>query len=160
MVRDQPSDAPTFGDLLRRHRRACALTQEGLAERSGVSARAISDLERGSRAYPYRETATLLSDALGLMGSERASLLAAARRPLLSAALTTASPRAVGIPRPLTALIGRDRELGELEALLRDDRLRLLTLSGPAGVGKTRLAVAVAADLSGAFRDGVAFVDL
>ena len=48
---------PTFGDLLRRHRRARDLTQEALAERAGVSVRAISDLERGARTHPYRETA-------------------------------------------------------------------------------------------------------
>ena len=82
MRHDEPSDAPTFGDLLRRHRRARDLTQEALAERAGVSVRAISDLERGARTHPYRETATLLAEALGLSGSERAALLAAARRPL------------------------------------------------------------------------------
>src|SRR3954470_8957328 len=60
MPDDVPSDALTFGDLLRRHRRAQALTQEALAERAGVSARAVSDLERGARSHPYRETATLL----------------------------------------------------------------------------------------------------
>ena len=58
------------------------LTQEALAERAGVSARAISDLERGARTHPYRETATLLAEALGLTGNARAALLAAARRPL------------------------------------------------------------------------------
>ena len=79
---DVPSDALTFGDLLRRHRRALALTQEALAERAGVSARAISDLERGARRHPYRETASLLVNALGLTGKERTALLAAARRPL------------------------------------------------------------------------------
>ena len=58
------------------------------------------------------------------------------------------------------ALIGRDRECGEVAGLLRDDRVRLLTLTGHAGVGKTRLAVAVASQLGDAFPDGVVFVDL
>src|SRR4051794_24032536 len=56
MRHDEPSETPTFGELLRRHRRARELTQEALAERAGVSARAVSDLERGARAHPYRET--------------------------------------------------------------------------------------------------------
>ena len=64
------------------------------------------------------------------------------------------------LPRPLTRLIGRDRERHEIAGLLRDERVRLLTVTGPGGVGKTRLAVAVAADLGDAFRDGIVFVDL
>ena len=56
---------PTFGALLRRHRRAAGLTQEGLAERAGLSARGVQDLERGLRAAPRAETVRLLAEALG-----------------------------------------------------------------------------------------------
>jgi predicted ATPase/DNA-binding XRE family transcriptional regulator len=160
MRHDEPSETPPFGDLLRCHRRACDLTQEALAERAGVSARAISDLERGARSHPYRETARLLADALGLTGRERSTLLAAARRSLPHGGKTTARPHETRLPRPLTRLIGRDAERCEIAGLLRDERVRLLTVTGPGGVGKTRLAVAVAADLGDAFRDGVVFVDL
>src|SRR5205085_6762160 len=58
--------AESFGDLLRRHRQEAGLTQEELAERAPLSARAISDLERGSRRYPYRATMQLLAKALRL----------------------------------------------------------------------------------------------
>jgi class 3 adenylate cyclase/transcriptional regulator with XRE-family HTH domain len=68
-----------FGELLRRHREAAALSQERLAERAGLSTDAISALERGKRGAPRLETAGLLADALGLTGEERASFIAAAR---------------------------------------------------------------------------------
>jgi predicted ATPase/DNA-binding XRE family transcriptional regulator len=160
MASDTTARVCTFGDLLRHHRRAGGLTQEALAERAGISVRAISDLERGSRTHPYRETATLLADALGLNGSARAALLAAARRPLAPAGVTRQTARVVQLPQPLTALIGRDEERSDIAGLLRDERIRLLTITGPGGVGKTRLAVAIAAGLDDAFRDGVLFIDL
>jgi transcriptional regulator with XRE-family HTH domain len=59
-------DQPKFGDLLRRHRLGAGLTQEELAERAGLSARAITDLERGVRRFPYFDTVARLADALGL----------------------------------------------------------------------------------------------
>src|SRR5438105_14114726 len=71
---------PTFGDLLRRYRLAAGLTQEELAEKAQVSPRAISDLERGARSRPWRETVQLLADALELASAERSLLETAARR--------------------------------------------------------------------------------
>src|SRR4051812_10486189 len=70
---------PGFGDLLRRHRTAAALSQEELAERAGVSVRALSDLERGVHRAPRLETVRMLAEALGLAEDERAILLTAAR---------------------------------------------------------------------------------
>src|SRR3954471_2188828 len=76
---NHPSDS--FGDLLRRYRQASGLTQEELAERATLSARAISELERGARQYPYRSTLQLLAAALQLAPPQRAAFEQAARRP-------------------------------------------------------------------------------
>ncbi len=62
VMMNEPPEA-TFGDLLRRYRLAAGLTQEGLAERAQVSPRAISDLERGQRTRPWRDTVQLLASA-------------------------------------------------------------------------------------------------
>jgi predicted ATPase len=61
---------------------------------------------------------------------------------------------------PPTALVGREREVAAARALLRDGGVRLLTLTGPPGIGKTQLALAAAAALEGSFADGVRFVPL
>ncbi|HET7093199.1 MAG TPA: helix-turn-helix domain-containing protein, partial [Thermomicrobiales bacterium] len=146
-----------FGAALRRCRLAAALSQEALAERAGLSARGISDLERGARRAPRMATVQMLIDALGLRGAERNALLAAARRSLGDL------PRDFGLETPPVwphRIIGREREIGDIAALLRRDDVRLVTLTGPGGIGKTHLALVVAAAMAAHFADGVAFVDL
>src|SRR5688572_19270817 len=64
------------------------------------------------------------------------------------------------LPAPMTPLIGRSEAAGTTGALLLHDDVRLLTLIGPPGVGKTRLGIQVATDVANAFRDGVCFVEL
>src|SRR5207244_5287632 len=80
--------SPKFGDLLRQYRLAAGLTQEELAEKAQVSPRAISDLERGLRTRPWRDTIQLLANALQVEPSERAQLEAAARHSTHSAPVT------------------------------------------------------------------------
>ena len=151
----------SFGEVLRRLRTAASLSQEELAERASLSRRGISDLERGLRQTPRLETVRMLADALDLSVGDRTVLIAAARPGVLPERVTGPSLLpSPSLPVPLTRLIGRETELAALRTALQDDDVRLLTLTGPGGVGKTRLAIAVASGLHDTFPDGVVFVDL
>ena len=152
---------PRFGALLRRHRLAAGLSQAELAERAGLSTAAVGALESGRRASPRHFTVRSLADALALANADRSILINAAQAP------STASPEAEAHlgqlpapPRPPTRLIGREREVAETVFALRSGRARLVTLTGPGGVGKTRLAIAAAEAIAGAYPDGVAWVEL
>jgi predicted ATPase/DNA-binding XRE family transcriptional regulator len=147
-----------FGDLLRRHRALANLTQEDLARSTGLTPQAIGLLERGERRRPHGYTVQVLGEALGLEGREFAEFEAAARRPPARGA--SVEPYRRALPTPPTPLIGREQEVASLTDLLLREDLRLVTLTGPGGVGKTRLALEVAGNSSEAFADGVAFVPL
>ena len=147
-----------FGDLLRQHRNAAGLTQEDLAERAGLSVDAISLLERGERRRPHRYTLQSLADALGLSQQERIRFETATRPPTTRATAHVTQP--ANLPSQLTPFVGREREVEEVcQRLLRPD-VRLLTLTGPGGVGKTRLGLQVAEQVLEQFADGVCFVAL
>ncbi|WIG57533.1 MAG: hypothetical protein OJF49_000277 [Ktedonobacterales bacterium] len=139
------SQPRSFGDLLRRYRVAAGLTQEELAERAGLSRRAIGALETGERLSPHRETITLLANALSLNAAARALLEISARPWLPDTTHQTAPVSALPMPRPgfrqpSTPLTGRRQELRALEQRLEtSDGAPLLVLAGEPGIGKSRL---------------------
>ena len=147
-----------FGDLLRQHRHAAGLTQEDLAERARLSVDTISLLERGEHRRPHRYTMQSLADALGLSQPDRIRFEMAARMPAVRA--DTRGTRSTDLPSQLTPFIGRERELEEARQRLLHPDVRLLTLTGPGGVGKTRLGLEVAGRVLDQFADGVCFVAL
>src|SRR5580692_2468413 len=153
--------AVTFGALLRHLRVAAGLSQEALAERAHISAKAIGSLEVGARRAPYRETVEQLLIALDATPEERSQLtsLAEAARSRKPRATVTPEPvQRENLPSPPTRLIGRAREVAAAAALLGSHRL--VTLVGPGGVGKTRTAIEVAREQRLRFPDGEWFVDL
>jgi predicted ATPase/DNA-binding CsgD family transcriptional regulator/DNA-binding XRE family transcriptional regulator len=147
-----------FGEVLRRYRGAAGLSQEELAQRAGLSAHGISDLERGARSRPYPATVHHLAEALALTTAQRAELQAAAGRAGAPGPVQRGVEPAGGqVP---TALIGRELELAAIHQRLLAAEVRMLTLTGPGGIGKTRLALQAARGLTDAFEHGVFFVDL
>lgn len=141
------------------------LTQEDLAEKAGISVRTISDIERGLRSSVYRDTAERLADALEVDPSARPGFVAAARGrvrpPSRVAADRPGRPGGKGaIPIPPTRLIDREIEMELLSMALADRSIRALTLTGPGGIGKSRLAVESAARARHLFDGGVFFVQL
>jgi tetratricopeptide (TPR) repeat protein/transcriptional regulator with XRE-family HTH domain len=138
------TDASTFGLLLRRYRLAAGLTQEELAERAGLSAHGISNLERGVRRAPQRYTRTQLAEALGLSAEDRAHLEAAART-----FGGSAHPSATGGTSP-PPLIGREHERELIDRHLTGNGPPMLLLAGEPGIGKSRLLVEAARRAQGA----------
>jgi predicted ATPase/DNA-binding XRE family transcriptional regulator len=149
----------SFGALLKHYRLATGLSQEALAARASLSARTISDLERGVHAAPHTDTLELLAGALSLTDQQRTLLLASARP---ADAFVDTPPRShtLDFPVPPTRLVGRERERSHTLELLRRASTRLFTLTGPSGVGKTRFALQLIQDIAPDFVDGVTFVAL
>jgi predicted ATPase/transcriptional regulator with XRE-family HTH domain len=155
----------TLAALLRQHRLAAGFTQESLAEAARLSARGVQDLERGVITKPRAETIRLLADALSLGDEERAGLIEAVHPELKDdGAAVTLATELPPVPVPLTALVGRELEVHRVRALLHhgdaSGGARLVTLTGVGGVGKTRLAIAIAAASTADYADGVAWVEL
>ena len=156
-----------FGDWLKRRRRGLGMSQVELGHRTGYAGETIRKVE-ANEARPSVQMAEKLAEALSIPTEERSRFIAFARGeseqdslplPTQTTAVPQGAPRPrQSLPTPLTSFIGRDRELAEVKRLM--SVARLVTLTGPGGSGKTRLALQVAADLLDDFTDGVFFVDL
>lgn len=146
----------SFGAHLKDLREAAGFTQEELATISGLSVHAVSALERGERRRPHVETVRALSAALDLTGARRESFLSSARSPQSIAAEWSGA----SLPLPLTALVGRDLESQELRRWLADPAIRLVTLTGAGGVGKTRLVLELVRTIAAEGATRVGFVSL
>ena len=160
-----------FGVWLKRRRRALDLTQQQLAGQIACSVSALKKIEAGTLT-PSRQLSELIATALGVPAEARAAFVQFARggAPLTEAMLVSfdsparveaASERPrLTLPAPLTSLVGRAQEIAAGVALLRNPNVRLLTLTGAPGAGKTRLAIAIASALQDDFADGAGFVAL
>ncbi len=162
----------TFGSWLKQRRRAFDLTQAALAQRAGCATGTIRRMESDDL-RPSRQIAERLADVLSIPDHARAGFVAFARdlphadewllppepgpSPVASASTPSAPPR---LPLPPTPLIGRMHTVSTACAVLLRPEVRLLTLTGPPGVGKTRLGLQIAVELTEHFVDGVWFVPL
>jgi predicted ATPase/DNA-binding CsgD family transcriptional regulator/transcriptional regulator with XRE-family HTH domain len=159
-----------FAGLLRQLRAGAQLTQQELAKAAGVSPRSVSDLERGINRTARHDTAVRLAGALGLAEPVRSLFVAAAGGRIQAAQVLAARRRQApgeplasaggmhGFVPALTSFVGRAGPVSEVAALL--DRSRLVTVTGPGGAGKTRLAGEVARRVAGRFADGVWLAEL
>src|SRR5579859_2744183 len=171
-----PASFTIFGDLLKHLRLRAGLTQRELAITLGYNFAHLSRLEHNQRTPDAATIKALFIPALGLASepawAERLLQLAQIARserisrrpepPGVTAAQAASAPTTSRppLPRALTPLVGRQLTLEAVEAMLTHESVRLLTLLGPPGIGKTRLAQQVAVDLADHFADGVRFVDL
>jgi predicted ATPase/DNA-binding XRE family transcriptional regulator len=151
----------SFGQQVKQRRKALDLTQEALASGVGCSIETIRKVERDVL-RPSRQIAERLAEQLAVAPADRPAFVSLARAiaPPAEAPATSDGPSALPLARrPLTPLVGRDALLGELRALIAGGT-RLLTLTGPPGVGKTRLSLQLAAELGPSLADGACFVPL
>ncbi len=164
----------SFGLWIKRRRKALDLTQEGLAALVGCSKDLIVKIEGDAR-RPSREIAALLATHLQLAPEEREDFIRCARAELAPDRLPPPArsvPRAAFVPHAsaahprnhlpaeISSFIGREPELAALRVLLMRADVRLVSLTGPGGTGKTRLGLQSVAELLDRFPDGVFFIDL
>ena len=157
---------PGFGDWVRAQRKALWLTQKKLARLVGCAPVTIQKIEEGCR-RPSPPVAGALAQHLEIAEEQLQQFLhlarttpIPARTPVIKEPSSAFSPVHDGLPVPPQPLIGRDETVLSLQHGLLFPSFRLITLTGPPGVGKTRLAVQVAAELRGEFGGRLSFVPL
>src|SRR5919108_1073565 len=158
----------SFGYWLKLKRKALDLTREELAKRVGYSAATIRKIEDEER-RPSAQIAERLADIFNVADQERTAFLRFARGDLRSAPsqikestpwqVSTKLPRS-NLPATVTSLVGREQEIADVRDYLQNADVRLVTLVGPPGIGKTRLSIEAAHSALPDFRDGVFFVAL
>lgn len=152
----------SFGAWLRERRKTLDFSKEALGQRVGCSAATIAKIETGVR-RPSQQIAARLAEALEVAQSDHDAFVRWARGVPNQAPKPLSTPAPIvyrGLPVPLTPIIGRDHETQHIVAYLQRAHVRLLTLTGPPGVGKTRLSLEVAQRVAAAFENGVVFVSL
>lgn len=160
----------SFGYWVRRRRKALDLTQAELAQHVGCALVTLKKIEWDER-RPSPQMAERLADYLAIPALERDHFLGMARGEFVTATLSPSAGVEAhlfkpNLPSPATPFIGREKELTDIIRRLRDPACRLLTLIGPGGIGKTRLAIQAAQMLldtppaEATFRHGIFFVPL
>jgi len=159
-----PSSLLAFSRWIRQQRRRFGFTQTELARKVNCSASTIRKLEKGIR-HPSTQLAVLIADALHIPAQEREHFLRLAldEAPLISTNNGLTGNQFI-LPHPPTALIGRGTDTENVQKMFDHTNIRLVTILGAPGVGKTRLAIQVAANLARAsshpFPDGVCYASL
>ena len=161
----------SFGTWIKRRRKALDLTQQQLAQEIGCSPSLIFKIESDER-RPSRQMAELLAEKLDIPPEQRPNFLKTARQEKSIASLETIPPLSAfepdsaskknpgNLPVSPTPLVGREHELNVITNQLLEPACRMLTLTGPGGIGKTRLSIEVARQLEIHFADGVYFISL
>ena len=154
-------EATPFGPWLKSRRKAHDWTQADLAAQAGCSAKTIEKIEAGAL-RPSKQLAELLAARLDVPPEDYPAFVQWARAVQWAGGGRTAGGTGgrVNLPTPPTALIGRDRDVARVGAAVARPDVRLVTLTGPPGIGKSRIALAVAAERRPDFPDGVVFVAL
>ncbi|MBX2997670.1 MAG: tetratricopeptide repeat protein [Caldilineaceae bacterium] len=169
-IHHNPVEQSDFGEWLRQQRRHLDLTQTQLAEKAFCSVSTIRKLESGDL-IPSHSLVEQLAALLQIPPSRHDAFLAFARghsteflrisaEPSAPLFLPPAQETIYYLPAPLTGLVGREREIQSGAALLRRAHVRMITMTGPPGAGKTRLSLALGAALQTEFRHGACFVPL